>query len=36
MPYLERKYNISNADLCQLASDFVVFMNRDAVQFAVL
>ena len=29
-----RKYTMSNYDLAQLASDFVVFMTRDATEFA--
>ncbi len=34
MKVLEREYNMSNADLAMLASNFVVFMNRDSAEFA--
>lgn len=33
MKTVERKYNMSNFDLAQLASDYVVFMTRDATEF---
>ena len=35
MKVVEREYNMSNADLAMLASNFVVFMNRDSANFAV-
>ena len=35
MKVVEREYNMSNADLAMLASNFVVFMNRDSAKFAV-
>jgi hypothetical protein len=34
MKAVERDYNISNAELCMMASNFVVFMNRDSTEFA--
>lgn len=35
MKAIEREYNMSDADLCMLASNFVVFMNRDSAPFLV-
>ena len=34
MKEITRDYNMSNAELCMLTSNFVVFMNRDASLFA--
>ncbi len=31
---VQREYNMADADLAMLASNFVVFMNRDSVEFA--
>jgi len=31
---IKREYSMSNADLCILASNFVVFITRDSTQFA--
>ena len=33
MKAIEREYNLTNAELCMLASNFVVFMNRDEAEF---
>jgi len=35
MKVTKRKYSMSNADLCMLASNFVVIMTRDTTQFAL-
>ncbi len=35
MKEITRDYNMSNAELCMLASNFVVFMNRDAALFLI-
>jgi uncharacterized protein YutD len=34
MKEVAREYTMSNADLCMLASNFIVFMTRDATEFA--
>lgn len=34
MKSISRKYTMTNFDLAQLTSDFVVFMTRDATEFA--
>ena len=34
MKEINRDYNLTNAELCMLASNFVVFMNRDSTEFA--
>src|SRR4030066_1664921 len=34
MKEIKREYNMTNAELCMLASNFVVFMTRDATEFA--
>ncbi len=35
MKEVKREYNMSNAELCMLASNFVVFMNRDSAFFVI-